>query len=159
MGCWCETNEREKTTAIVTADQRIRDLTTAIPELAAKATQLEVEIGYLTKEVKENTEGLDKAIEVRAKEQEDFRTNQKDMITSAASLKNAVRVMGKVQLTQESFIEVQNILRHHMERHEQIMGEKLSPRQHEVVMSFLQGANSVMSLRKGAMKAPTSAIF
>lgn len=162
MGCWCETNEREKTKAIDTADQRIRDLTDLIPALAAKAVQLEVEIKQLTKEVKENTESLDKAIEVRAKEQEEFRTNQKDMIASSASLKNAVQVMSKVQkgaLTQESFIEVQNVLRHHMERHQEIMGEKLSSRQHEVVMSLLQGGNSIMSFRKSGMKAPSSAIF
>jgi hypothetical protein len=165
MGCWCETNEREKTKAIELADQRITDLTSAIPEFAAKAAQLEVEIKQLKKEVAENTKGLNEAVEVRAKEQEEFRTNQKDMISSAASLKNAVRVMSKVQFTQkgartqESFLEVQNIIRRHMERHEQIMGEKLSPRQHEVVMSFLQGGNSVMSLRKGAAKAPSSAIF
>lgn len=162
MGCWCETNEREKTKAIDTADQRIRDLTDLIPALAAKAVQLEVEIKQLTKEVKENTESLDKAIEVRAKEQEEFRTSQKDMIASSASLKNAVQVMSKVQkgaLTQESFIEVQNVLRHHMERHQEIMGEKLSSRQHEVVMSLLQGGNSIMSFRKSGMKAPSSAIF
>merc|ERR1719265_939336 len=65
----------------------------------------------------------------------------------------------KDALTQESFLEVQNIIKRHMEHHEQIMGEKLSPRQHEVVMSFLQGGNSVMSLRKGGVKAPSSAIF
>merc|ERR1740127_396273 len=42
MGCWCETNEREKTTAVELADQRITDLTSKIPETAAKAMECEV---------------------------------------------------------------------------------------------------------------------
>merc|ERR1719321_1613607 len=111
MGCWCETNEREKTKAIDDADARIRDLTAKIPELAAKAATLEVEIKSLKKEVAENTESLAKATEVRAKEQEEFRTNQKDMISSVASLKNAVGVMSKVQtLNQESLAQIRSVL-------------------------------------------------
>merc|ERR1719248_265980 len=106
MGCWCETNEREKTEAIELADQRIRDLTSAIPEYAAKATAAEVTIKQLQKEVAQNTEALSKATEVRAKEQEEFRTGEKDLIQSTASLKNAVQMMSKVQLNQESLLQV-----------------------------------------------------
>merc|ERR1719271_126741 len=73
MGCWCETNDREKTKAIEDAEQRITDLTSAIPEYAAKAATLEVEIKTLKKQVAENKEGLAEATEVRAKEQEEFR--------------------------------------------------------------------------------------
>merc|ERR550537_1397002 len=116
MGCWCETNEREKTTAIELADQRITDLTSAIPEYAAKAVEAEVTIKQLEKEVAENTEALSKATEVRAKEQEEFRTGEKDLIQSTASLKNAVQMMSKVNLNQESLLQVQSIIRNHIQK-------------------------------------------
>merc|ERR550514_1045099 len=120
MGCWCETNEREKTTALELADQRIRDLTAAIPESAAKATEAEVTIKQLQKEVAQNTDALEKATEVRAKEQEEFRTSEKDVIQSIASLKNAVQMMSKTNsasFSQESLLQVQSVIRHHMQRH------------------------------------------
>merc|ERR1719160_2270811 len=50
MGCWCETNDREKTTAIETGKQRQTDLEAAVPMYAAKAAQLDVDIKQLKKE-------------------------------------------------------------------------------------------------------------
>merc|ERR1719487_499593 len=162
MGCWCETNEREKTKAIEDADAHIRDLTAKIPELAAKAATLEVEITSLKKEVAANTKSLAEATEVRAKEQEEFRTNSKDMISSVASLKNAVQVMSKVHkdaLPQESLAQIRSVLKHHMAKYHV---QSLSVKQHEVILSLLQGEQHV-SMRKQShrqkQKAPSSAIF
>jgi chromosome segregation ATPase len=95
LGCWCTTNKEEKTAAVEAADARITDLTAAIPAAAAKVAQLDVEIKQLTKEAKANTEALEEATGIRAKEQEEYRTNEKDMISSLASLKNAIGVMSK----------------------------------------------------------------
>lgn len=156
MGCWCETNEREKTAAIELADQRIRDLTSAIPEFAAKAVEAEVTIKQLEKEVAANSEALDKATEVRAKEQEEFRTSEKDLIQSIASLKNAVQMMSKVQLNQESLIQVKSLIRHHMEKHGDIVQEGLTGSQHRLVMSLIQ--DNTM-LQRQSHRAPSSAIF
>merc|ERR1719389_1517926 len=69
LGCWCTTNKEEKTAAVAEAQQRITDLTTAIPEAAAKAAQLDVEIKQLTKESAANAKALEEAREIRAKEQ------------------------------------------------------------------------------------------
>lgn len=159
MGCWCETNEREKTTAIELADQRIRDLTSAIPEYAAKATAAEVTIKQLQKEVAQNTEALSKATEVRAKEQEEFRTGEKDLIQSTASLKNAVQMMSKVNsasFSQASLLQVQNIIRHHMEKHGDIVAQALTGSQHRFAMSLIQDNAMV---QRQSHRGPSSAIF
>merc|ERR1719191_9376 len=156
MGCWCETNEREKTKAIEDADQRITDLTSAIPEYAAKATEAEVTIKQLQKEVAQNSEALNKATEVRAKEQEEFRTQEKDLIQSIASLKNAVQMMSKVQLNQESLIQVKSLIRHHMEKHGDIVQEGLTGSQHRLVMSLIQDNTMV---QRQSHRGPSSAIF
>jgi len=159
MSCWCETNEREKTTAIELADQRITDLTAKIPETAAKAMECEVTIKQLQKEVAENTEALAKATEVRAKEQEEFRTTEKDMIQSVASLKNAVQMMSKVNsaaFSQESLLQVQSIIRHHMEKHEDVVRQVLTGQQHRFAMSLIQDNAMV---QRQSHRGPSSAIF
>lgn len=156
MGCWCETNEREKTQAIELADQRITDLTAAIPEYAAKAVEAEVTIKQLTKEVAANTEALEKATEVRAKEQDEFRTGEKDLVQSIASLKNAVQMMSKVQLNQESLLQVKSLIRHHMEKHGDILQEGLTGSQHRLAMSLIQDHTM---LQRQNHRAPSSAIF
>merc|ERR1719428_201786 len=141
MGCWGETNDREKTNAIELAEQRIQDLTSAIPEYAAKAMEAEVTIKQLQKEVAQNSEALDKAIEVRAKEQEEFRTGEKDLIQSVASLKNAIQMMSKVSsaaFSQESLLQVKSVIQKHMEKNDPMIQEMLSGPQHRLAMSLLQ---------------------
>merc|ERR1719316_983005 len=49
MGCWCETNDKEKTKAIADAEERISSLTTSIEELTGKSGRLSEEIAELTK--------------------------------------------------------------------------------------------------------------
>merc|ERR1719463_409357 len=44
MGCWCETNDREKTKAIADAEKHIEALTAAIESGTAKISQLETEL-------------------------------------------------------------------------------------------------------------------
>merc|ERR1719478_1068271 len=44
MVCWCETNDKEKTQAIATAGQQIKDLTAAIEEYTSKDQQLTTDI-------------------------------------------------------------------------------------------------------------------
>merc|ERR1719498_247248 len=51
LGCWCETNDKEKTKAIGDANLRISDLTAAIEAFTAKTSQLETEIEKLNEEV------------------------------------------------------------------------------------------------------------
>merc|ERR1719378_1167029 len=59
IGCWCETNDKEKTKSIADGEQRIADLTAAIEEYTSKAAQLNTQTEQLTKEVAKNEKGLD----------------------------------------------------------------------------------------------------
>merc|ERR1719160_1532234 len=45
MGCWCETNDKEKTKAISEAESRIESLNSAIEEYTGKSGRLNEEIG------------------------------------------------------------------------------------------------------------------
>merc|ERR1719191_862665 len=83
------------------------------------------------------------------------------MIASLASLKNAIGVMSKVAasgaaLPQESLVQIQNVLSHHMKKH------WMSPKDHRAVLSLLQQRPGTIMLQqhaRGKAKAPSSAIF
>lgn len=150
LGCWCTTNKEEKTASVAAAQSSIDDLVAAIPEAAAKASSLEVDIKQLKKEIGENTKALEEATGIRAKEQEEYRATETDMVANLASLKSAIGVMSKVQggaaLPQESLAQVQAII----EKHRSVRG-----------ISFLQGPVTAMLQQnaKGKSKAPSSQIF
>merc|ERR550514_2642860 len=84
MGCWCETNDKEKTKAITDAEARIEALGT-----------LNEEITGLNEEIAKNTEALDTAAALRTKQLAEFNTDEKDSIGSITSLKSAVTTLGK----------------------------------------------------------------
>merc|ERR1719314_58664 len=44
IGCWCETNDKEKTKAISDAEQHIADLTALIEELTGTSAELNTQI-------------------------------------------------------------------------------------------------------------------
>jgi len=168
MACWCETNTKEKTAAIAAAQSRITDLNAAVPEYAAKAAQLEVDIKQLGKDIVQKTSALEEATGIREKEHGEFQTNEKDMISSIASLKSAVGVMSKVAasgaaLNQVQQNQIQGLLRHHMEHHRVLLQEALSASQHKMVLSLVQSSPATAMLQQKGMragqKAPSSAIF
>merc|ERR1719271_1708525 len=53
--CWCETNDRDKTAAIETAEQRIEELTGDIAELAALIAHLKTAIETAEQRIEELT--------------------------------------------------------------------------------------------------------
>jgi septal ring factor EnvC (AmiA/AmiB activator) len=65
MTCWCQTNDKEKTQSIATAEARIEDLTAKIEELTALSAQLNTEIKNLDQEIAKNQNALDKATAMR----------------------------------------------------------------------------------------------
>merc|ERR1719379_2357712 len=64
--------------------------------------------------------------------------------------------MSKVQLSQESLLQVQNIIRHHMEKHGDIVAQSLTGSQHRLAMSLIQDNAMV---QRQSHRAPSSAIF
>jgi len=100
MACWCETNDREKTAAIETAEKRIEELAAAIEEGTAKAAQLETEIAKLKDDIQEDQDSVEKAAAMREKEKSEFQDEAKDMMDALAALTEAIAVLKKVQLLQ-----------------------------------------------------------
>lgn len=141
--CWCETNEKEKTKAIEVANSRITDLMTNSQEFIAKAAQLEVDIAQQKKEVAQNTKALGEATGIRAKELEEFRNDEKDMISSISSLSRAVETLGSqhsAALNQQYMKQISQMMNHHMKRFPQLMKQAILPHQRKHVTAFVQNA-------------------
>merc|ERR1719333_1439430 len=68
IGCWCETNDKEKTKSIKDAETRIKDLSTKIEELSAMSAKYATEIKNAKAEVAEDQESLEQATEMRKKQ-------------------------------------------------------------------------------------------
>jgi hypothetical protein len=98
--CWCETNDKEKTTAIENAETRIAELTAFIEEAAATEGQLKTEIAGLAADIEEDTTALETATGVREKEHSDFLEVEADMKETRGLLKGAMDTLSKVQLLQ-----------------------------------------------------------
>merc|ERR1719197_2207193 len=89
MGCYCETNDKEKTKSIADAEQHITDLTSTIEMLTGKSASLNSEVETLNGEIAENTNGLEKATGIRTKERAEFVADEKSMLVSINGLKSA----------------------------------------------------------------------
>merc|ERR1719311_965554 len=95
MGCWCKTNDEEKTKAISDAETKIEKLQSLIEELTGKSARLNEEIKTLTAEVAKNEQALDTASALRTKQLAEFNAEEKDALGSITSLKSAVATLGK----------------------------------------------------------------
>merc|ERR1719201_373302 len=95
MGCWCETDDKEKTQSITTAQARVRDLQSAIEGFTSSSTLLKKEVGQLEKELAKNTETLASAKALRTKQLAEFNAEEKDMLGTIGSLKSAVVSLSK----------------------------------------------------------------
>jgi len=65
MVCWCETNEKEKTLAVATAEQTIQDLQAEIEQRSARFGELGTEIQHLMKQIAEDEATLKQATKIR----------------------------------------------------------------------------------------------
>merc|ERR1719262_1242473 len=87
MGCWCETNDKEKTKAIADEKRHIEGLTAKIEADTAKSSQLDTEIAKLGEEIAKSTSALEQATAIRCQETAEFEADQADMAANAKSLK------------------------------------------------------------------------
>jgi len=126
MVCWCETNDKGKTTAIADAQAAITALTQSVEENSAMEAQLKQDLEQLTKDVAENTQELATATALREKENAEFTQAESDTSVSIEGLTKAVAAMSKGR--GDSLLQVQKFLR-------RVHGNQ---QQHKVVTSFLQ---------------------
>merc|ERR1719217_1257852 len=80
LGCWCDTNEKEKTQANAINSQRITDLTASIEEMTAKSASLKTDLEELAKQVAASTTSLEESTAIREKEAAEFQAFEKDSI-------------------------------------------------------------------------------
>ena len=160
MGCWCETNEKEKTSAVAVNTQRSTDLSATIEELTAKSASLKSDIAELTKQVAASTKSLAESTAIREKEAGEFQEFEKDAIINTEQVKGAIMTLGKVHgdaLDQQSLMQVTQLLKKQRENHRRMFkGKKLSmslmqePVDSEVD-SLLQQAGEAQAPQSGAI--------
>lgn len=164
LGCWCETNEKEKTKANAINTQRTTDLTSSIEEFTAKSAQLKTDIEEAKKQVAAAETSLEEATSIREKESNEFFESEKDAIQNIESVKGAVMALSKTQegaaLDQESYMQIKHVLQRHFASHRRYLQE--SSKQRKLVMSLLQtpesdGAALLQQLRATAPQS--GAIF
>lgn len=97
MTCWCENNDKLKTTAIADADQKITELLTTVESSAAKLAELGTKIEHKKVELQEQKDALKQARTIREKDYAAFNAEEKELIESITILKNAVEVLGRHQ--------------------------------------------------------------
>jgi len=101
MGCWCETNDAEKTEAIKVAEARIQSLSSTIETGTARAGELKTQIAGLEDDLAADKDARDQAAAIRATEKADFEAQDADLSESSGLLKEAIEVLSKVQLVQK----------------------------------------------------------
>merc|ERR1719191_2260076 len=112
MTCWCETNEKEKTTAISTNTANIASLGTAIEEYTAQGQLLAKEIKQLEKDIDSNKMELMEATTMRDKDRAEYVQDEKEQLVSLEGITNALSALSKsVALPQKAahmaFLQVQ----------------------------------------------------
>merc|ERR1719379_2331385 len=171
MGCWCETNDKEKTKSVSDAQARIRDLQAAIEGYTASSTQLTAEIKQLEKEVTKNVEAVSSAKALRTKQLAEFNAEEKDMLGTIGSLKSAVvslskhnSAAGAASLLQTGVNEgsaAQQMVRYIYHKYEGMLTEVLTPEQRRFVEhfgrpSFLQQSSRTRLMSEVRAEAPAS---
>jgi len=91
--CWCEETTARKAAAIEDAKTLIEELAKRILELKGRLGTYVAEIAKLEKDVKETTEAIDKAEEVRAKEKEAYIKKKGDLEHALSNLIKAIETL------------------------------------------------------------------
>merc|ERR1719218_349338 len=155
MGCWCETNDKEKTKSIADAEQHIADLTAAIEEHTANSARLNTEIENLNKEIAKNQGALDTATALRTKQLAEFNEEEKDMLQSISSLKSAVIALSKhheamLQDSDDAYENVVAMLHDELRRHKDILAEVITPAQRKAIDAMEKAEDGVAFLQSNA---------
>jgi len=143
MECWCDDNEKEKTTTISDAKSHIELLSSQIESHTAKSAKLSVEIKALDAEVAANKDTLAEAASIRAKQHDEFNGEEKDMLETITALKSAILVLSKhqssfLQRPTPSMISTAAELQEQMQRHAQKFNGVLTSSQRKALNIFFE---------------------
>jgi len=142
VSCWCQTNDKDKTTAISDAESRIDALVAAIEGHTANSARLNTEIKNLDHEIARNQQALDKATGIRTKELAEFNGEEKDMLQSIGALKSAVTVLGAhnsfAQVPSDTLINIASMIQWQFHHHADVVAQIVTPAQRKAVTAFVQ---------------------
>merc|ERR1719201_2436583 len=153
LSCWCKVNGDGKGTAVEIAEGKVADLTSRISSLTAKSSELEESIKKVESEVAANMQALDTATSMREEAMQKFRDEEKDMIVSITSLKNALVVLEKNLDT--SFLQMSADVKAHVRdvmstsKADDILAQILNPQSRDTLTAFMQGKVSAASPQGG----------
>merc|ERR1719298_308569 len=141
--CWCQTNDKDKTTSIDDAESTITDLTATIEEATATSARLNTEIKNLAAEIAKNQAALDQATALRQKELAEFNGEEKDVLQSIGALKTAITVLGKhhaelLQVPETTLINVAVLVQDQFRKHKDMVNSIATPAQKKAVAAFVQ---------------------
>jgi len=108
LGCWCSTNEQEKTTAIETAKSKIAQLESTMAEAMAKMTELKEKRAVSMDEINANHAALTQANELRMKENKAFHGEETDLLAAIQSIKQAKVVLAKHN---RDFVQIKKVVK------------------------------------------------
>jgi hypothetical protein len=151
MNCWCETYDKEKTAAILAAEESIATLKALSAEQGAAAAKYTSQISVLDSQLAQSETALAQATEQRKKSLAEFNEEEKDLLASITSVKDAIISLEKhhsAALLQESSgaqkdahniaMTIQALLR----KHDNILAEVITPHQRKAVAAVLHAGSS-----------------
>merc|ERR1719353_1609492 len=153
LSCWCKVNGEGKGTAVEIAEAKVSDLSSRIKALTAKSSELEESIKKVEAEVVANSQALDSATSMREEALQKFRDEEKDMIVSITSLKNALVVLEKNLDT--SFLQMSTTLKQRVRdvvnkaKADDILNQILNPAEANTLTAFMQGKAAAGSPQGG----------
>merc|ERR1719271_945584 len=153
LACWCKVNGEGKGTAVEIATSKVSDLDSRIKALTAKSSELDEAIKKTESEVAANSEALSSATSMREEALQKFRDEEKDMIVSITSLKNALVVLEKNLDT--SFLQMSSDVKKHVRdvmsssKADDILQQILIPSARDTITAFMQGKVTAASPQGG----------
>merc|ERR1719428_1081303 len=155
MKCWCETYDKEKTAAILAAEDSIASLKTVSEENGAAAALHAQEIESLEKSLAQSEEALASATEQRKERLAEFNAEEKDLLASITSVKDAIIALEKhhsasassfLQESKDSHLHsIAMMLKTQLRKQDKILAEVISPHQRKLVASLLRGTSLLQS--------------
>jgi len=151
MNCWCETYDKEKTQAILDGEDKIAQLKVTSQAEGASVLQRTQEIAALESQLAQAENALASATEQRKKELAEFNEEEKDLLSSIASVKDAIVSLSKhhgASFIQESSgakdetHKIAVMLQVQLHKHENLFAEVITPHQRKIVAALLQASRS-----------------
>jgi len=153
MGCWCDTTKAETEEAIETDKKCIAKSTADIEQATGAKAAAKTAKAELEERIQKDTQDLETATEMRAKELSEFTAEEKEQVQAIGALKSAITVLKKHQSflqTDSKFKDVRNVLMKNMEVFERKhLGEITSQQKHALGKFLQQPSFSAYSSQSG----------